>query len=122
MSREVQQAQGVLERRRRPAKAAKQSRRAKQLPSSNGAAEAAREAFRLRCAAFDQEALSKKTYLTIPELCAYGCFDSENAAYLFLSRNPQVPKCRRGRVVFVRRRDYDRFVQPSHVSGDPHAR
>jgi hypothetical protein len=63
-------------------------------------------------AAFDQERLATQTYLTVPEPAAYGRFQSENAAWLWLGRNiDKVPKCRRGRSVTVLRRDYDRAVQ-----------
>ena len=82
--------------------------------SSRRAAGSPRKASNLRDSTFDQERLARQTYLTIPEFCAYARFTSENAAYQFLSRHPEaVPKCRRGRAIFVLRRDYDRFVQPS---------
>jgi hypothetical protein len=74
--------------------------------------QAAREAVNLRDALFDQERLSRQTYLTIPELCAYGRFPTEQAVYQFLRRYPrEVPKVRQGRTIQVLRRDYDESVQ-----------
>jgi hypothetical protein len=65
----------------------------------------------LRDASFDHERLGKQTYLTVPELCAYGRFKTEHSAYQFLTRH-QIPKCRKGRSLIVLRRDFDRAVQP----------
>lgn len=54
----------------------------------------------------DLARLAQATYLTIPDLCAYGRFKSKNAAYVFLSRH-HVPHAA-GR---VRRRDFDRAFE-----------
>lgn len=78
------------------------------------APKAARQTRDLVQPAFDLARLAAQTYLSVAEFVAYGNFESENAARLFLSRYaPQVPTCRRGRRVFVRRVDYDRYMQAS---------
>jgi hypothetical protein len=64
--------------------------------------------------ALDPERLGKQVYLTVRQLRVYGNFPSLNATYLFLQRHAhKVPKCRQGRKVQVRRRDFDRAVAPT---------
>lgn len=75
------------------------------------APEPAREARDLPQPAIDGRDLERKTYLTIRELIAYGGFCSAKAAYCWLARNrDRVPPHRRGRVLLLRRRDFDAAV------------
>jgi len=62
---------------------------------------------------FDQAALARQTYLTIPELTAYLRFPSEHACRLWLTRAGAIPKIRRGRTLLVLRRDVDGYLQPA---------
>lgn len=54
--------------------------------------------------------LSSRTYLTVPQLMDYGGFVSMNAVYCWL-HDARIPKCRRGRVLLLLRRDVDTAFQ-----------
>ena len=57
--------------------------------------------------------LATKPYLSVPDLTAYLCFDSEAATWQWLHRHPEVRKHRAGRRVLVRRGNVDEAIQPT---------
>lgn len=111
----VERRERVLERRRRPAKSTGDAPAAKGV---GGPAESRGKQRDLLDAVFDQERLRRQTYLDIPELCAYARFVDHatgrlriDAAFCWLHET-QLPRARRGRRIFVLRRDVDEAMKP----------
>lgn len=110
--------QRIIKRRRGSSKAPHQAGGGKLAARGCRAPKAPRQSLDLPRPEFDQQRLATQTYLTVPELCQYGRFKSENATWKWLglpANVRRVPKCRRGRAVTILRRDYDRAVQQRHA-------
>ena len=49
-------------------------------------------------------------WLTMAELADYGRFPSGHAAWCWLTRNPEMPRVKRGRMLLVDRAAFDRYM------------
>lgn len=112
--RRVKRDERVLERRGRTSQPTGDAAAADRV---TGGAQPRRQQRDLLDSMFDQERLSRQTYLDIPELCAYGRFVEHgtgrlriDAAFCWLHET-QLPRARRGRRIFVLRRDVDEAMQ-----------
>lgn len=98
----MKRGQRIVERRRRTTKASKQAGRLRAASGGGGATKAPRQPLDLREPMLDYASLERKPYLTIPELLAYGSFETKNAAYKFLAKHRVAWAAGR-----VKRRDFD---------------